>query len=75
MEGENLKFVYYNDTGREVSIHPATELHGTKCDMSTIQHLEMRTFILPENTYPWVKIWDYGEKRGLSILVSPESEE
>lgn len=75
MEGENLKFVYYNDTGREVSIHPATEVHGTKCDMSTIQPLEMRTFILPENTYPWVKMWDYGEADGLSILVSPESEE
>ena len=74
MEGKNLKFVYYNDTGREVSIHPATEIHGTKCDMSPIKPLEMRTFNLPENTYPWVKMWDYGEKHGLSILVSPERE-
>lgn len=59
-----MKFVYYNDT----------EVHGTKCDMSTIHPLEERTFILPENTYPWVKMWDYGE-RGLSILVSPQSGE
>ena len=68
-----MKFVYYNDTGRVVSIHPATEVHGTKCDMSTIHPLEERTFILPENTYPWVKMWDYGEEHGLSILVSPQS--
>lgn len=70
-----MKFVYYNDTGREIGIHPATKEHGTKCDMSTIQPLEERTFILPdEYTYPWVKMWDYGEKRGLSILVSPRKE-
>lgn len=67
-----MKLKYYNDTGREVSIHPATELHGIKCDMSVIKPLEERTFYLPENTYPFVKMWDYGEKNGLSILVSPE---
>lgn len=68
-----MKFEFYNDTGRDVSIHPATETHGTKCDMSTINPFESRTFTLPEATYPWVKMWDYGEKHGLSILVSPKS--
>lgn len=63
------KFAYYNDTQRKVTIHSATEFHGTKCDMSTIQHGEIREFILPEGTYAWVKMWDYGSN--LSILVSP----
>ncbi len=66
-----MKFVYFNDTKREVNIHPATKMHGTECNMGTIKPLEERTFILPEGTYPWVKMWDYGEKIGLSILISP----
>lgn len=65
MEGKNLEFVYYNDTGREVNTHPATEAYGTKCDMSIIYPLEERTFILPENTCPWVNMCDYGEKQFL----------
>lgn len=69
-----MKFKFYNDTGREVSIHPATENNGINCDMSVIKPLEERTFFLPEKTYPWVKMWDYGEKKGLSILVSPQSD-
>ena len=68
------KFVYFNDTKRIVSIHPATQTHGTECDMSGIQPLEVRKFTLPEGTYAWVKMWDYGEKHGLQILVSPMSE-
>ena len=28
-----MKFVYFNDTGREVLIHPATKIHGTVCAM------------------------------------------
>ncbi|MFD1447947.1 hypothetical protein [Oceanobacillus profundus] len=70
-----MKFIYCNDTGREVSIHPATESHGVECDMATIKPLEERTFHLPENTYPWVKMWDYGEKHGLSLLVSAPKDE
>ncbi|MFS0819563.1 hypothetical protein ABC382_22095 [Lysinibacillus sp. 1P01SD] len=62
-----MKIVYFNDTGREISIYPATEVHGTKCDMPTIYPLDERT-ILPENTYPWVKMWDYRQEHGLSIL-------
>jgi hypothetical protein len=60
------KFSYFNDTGREVNIHPATEGHGTTCDMSVIKPLEIREFHLPEGTYPWVKQWSNG-----TILVSP----
>lgn len=66
-----MKFKYYNDTERVVYIHPATFIHGCKGDEAPIKPLEERLFILPEGTYPWVKMWDYGEKRGLQILVSP----
>ncbi|HZH61966.1 MAG TPA: hypothetical protein VEY70_20840 [Metabacillus sp.] len=69
-----MKFIFYNDTGREVIIHPATEIQGTKCDMSVIKPLEERTFYLPENTYPSVKMWDYGERNGLSIFVLPQQD-
>lgn len=71
LEGVHVKFVYFNDTNRKVTIHPATEIHGTKCDMSPIQPLEQRIFYLPKDTYAWVKMWDHGEKGGLVILVSP----
>lgn len=70
-----MKFVYYNDTNRPVSIHPATIIHGCDVDMTVIKPLEERSFSLPKGTYPWVKMWDYGEKGGLQILVSPHSEE
>ncbi|ULL13985.1 hypothetical protein DVH26_05705 [Paenibacillus sp. H1-7] len=68
-----MKFVYYNDTGRIVKIHPASVLHGCDVDESPIQPLEERVFLLPANTYPWVKMWDYGQDQGLSILVSPRT--
>lgn len=69
-----MKFKYFNDTGRIVSIHPATFIHGCKGDSNPIEPLEERLFILPENTYPWVKMWDHGEKGGLVILVSPSTD-
>jgi hypothetical protein len=28
-----IKFLFYNDTGREVSVHLATKEHGVNCDM------------------------------------------
>ncbi len=61
-------------TGRDISVNPATELHGTKCDMEVIKPLEERVFYLPPNTYSQVKMWDYGEKLGQSILVSPQQD-
>ena len=65
-----MKFLFNNDTGREISVHPATKEHGINCDMSVIKPLEERLFNLPDNSIPWVKLWDYGERGGLSILVS-----
>lgn len=67
------KFAFYNDSNRLVSIHPATITHGCEVDMDGIQPGEVRVFTLPEGTYAWTKFWDYGEKFGLQILVSPIS--
>ncbi|PRT15170.1 hypothetical protein C6353_21360 [Bacillus toyonensis] len=60
-----MKFKYYNDTVRTVYIHPVTFIHGCKGDEIPIKILEERLLILLEYAYPWVKMWDYGEKRGL----------
>ena len=65
-----MKFIYFNDTGRRVSIHPATFSHGCIGSTEPIKPWEQRVFELPDGTFPWVKMWDYGEN-GLSILVSP----
>lgn len=65
-----MKFQYFNDTNRMVSIHSASFLDGCTADMNEIAPLTTCTFHLPDGTYPWVKMWDYGEL-GLSILVSP----
>ena len=73
-KGDNdIKFIYFNDTGRKVIIHPATFLHGCTGSSEPIKHLEQRLFELPAGTFPWVKMWDYGEI-GLSILISPIKE-
>lgn len=50
-----MKFKFFNDTGREVNIHPATQMNGCQCEISKIKQLEIRTFILPDGTYPWEK--------------------
>ncbi|PFB33643.1 hypothetical protein CN392_17900 [Bacillus cereus] len=60
-----MKFKYYKDTGRTVCIYPATFIHGCKGGGTPIKPLEERLLILLEGTYPWVKMWDYGEERGL----------
>ncbi|KAB7664145.1 hypothetical protein F9279_23090 [Bacillus sp. B1-b2] len=51
-------------TKRVVNIYAATTLHGCQCESSPIQHGEVRTFILPDGTYPMVKMWDYGASSG-----------
>lgn len=66
-----MKIKYYNDTGRVVSIHPATFSNGCTGNPNPIQPLEEREFKLPIGTYPWIKMWDDGEKVGLMILISP----
>ena len=65
-----MKLVYFNDTGRLVRIHPATLLHGCIVKKEPIKPLEEREFILPDHTFPWIKMWD-NQELGLSILVSP----
>lgn len=67
-----IKFEYFNDTKRIVSVHPGTFSHGCQCEQTKIEPLEIATFHLPEGTYPWVKMWDYGEEHGLQLLVSPK---
>ncbi|MFS0558991.1 hypothetical protein [Brevibacillus sp. 179-C9.3 HS] len=70
-----MKFKYYNDTGRMISIHPATKAGGVECEMDIIKPLEERTFHLPHGTYPWVKMWDHGGEGGLFILVSAQTDD
>lgn len=65
-----MKFEFYNDTKRTIGLHPATESHGTKCNMDSIKHMEIRVFEVPEGTHPWVKLWDHGDEHGLIMLVS-----
>lgn len=67
-----MKFKYFNDTKRIITIHPGTFIHGCTGDSKPIKHLEERVFNLPEGTYPSVKMWDYGNQYGLQILVSPQ---
>lgn len=66
-----MKFVFMNDTGQNIGIHPGTEHHGVRCDKTSIKPGEQVEFWLPDGTYPWVKMWDHG-RNGLWILVSTE---
>ncbi|WP_227939996.1 hypothetical protein [Alkalihalobacillus deserti] len=47
-----MKFIYFNDTGRKVNIHPATFSHGCTGSSEPIKPLEQRVFELPEGTFP-----------------------
>lgn len=67
-----MKFVYFNETRRLVSIHPATIYHGCEVNLDAIKPLEERVFTLPEGTYAHVRMWNMGEN--LEILVVPRSE-
>jgi hypothetical protein len=62
------KFVFYNDTGAIIHIHPGTNISGVNCEIGAIRPLETRVFHLPIHTYPFVKMWDYDDL-GMSILV------
>lgn len=68
-----MKVVYFNDTGKEINIHPGTLSHGTKTSSEPIQPLEERVFELPEGTYPWIKMWDHNGQ--LSIFVSGKQDD
>lgn len=68
-----MKIVYFNDTGKEINIHPGTLSHGTKTSSEPIQPLEERVFELPEGTYPWIMMCEYGGQ--LSIFVSGKQDD
>ncbi|MFP7487290.1 hypothetical protein SFC65_24355 [Priestia filamentosa] len=67
--------IYHNHTNRNVTIHTATFEHGCTADKNGIAANETCAFTLPNGTFPWVKMWDYGiddgVDRGLMVLVSP----
>ncbi|NRG33955.1 hypothetical protein [Niallia circulans] len=63
-----MKLKFFNDTGRIVTIHQATYEHVCYVDNSdAIMPLQERLFFLPDGT----KLWDYGARNGLQLLVSP----
>ncbi|MGG0720140.1 hypothetical protein ABE096_21540 [Robertmurraya massiliosenegalensis] len=68
-----MNLIFFNDTRRLVRIHPATISHGCKVNKEPINPLEDRVFVLPEGSFPWVKMWDNAQL-GLTILVSPMKE-
>lgn len=58
-----MKFVYFNDTRKQVYIHPATFDAGVWTsfdDKHVIAPLETQTFYMLEGNYPFVKMWDHG---------------
>lgn len=62
-----MKIVYFNDTGKEINIHPGTLSHGTQTSTEPIKPLEERVFELP-GTYPWIMMCEHDGQ--LSIFVS-----
>ena len=63
-----MKYTYFNDTKRNVYLHPATECRKIKCSMEVIKPLEAREFIISGGYDIWTKMWDNGD-RGLTLLV------
>lgn len=65
-----MKFSFYNDTGRLVSIHPATKQY---CNYyrDQIEPDDISTFTFPINCDPWMQLWDYGDM-GLQILIQSD---
>jgi hypothetical protein len=45
-----MKFIYFNDTGRKVTIHPATFSQGFSGSSEPIKPLEQRVFELPDGS-------------------------
>lgn len=65
------KFIYFNNTDKLVSIHPATLKHGCEVDLEAIKPGEHRLFLLPEGAYPWLRMFEYSTH--FEILVSPHN--
>lgn len=54
-------FIFFNDTQKDIFIHSAVRLHGIQYEgESTIKHLEAKTFYLPLDYVPMVKMWSNG---------------
>lgn len=66
-----MRFDFFNDTGREVRIHPATFDSGCEVNAEKIQPLETRTFSLPAGTFPSMKLWDHGDFLMIFVWSSP----
>lgn len=68
-------FFYYNDTGRSVKIHPGTDVKVKFENDGPIEHGKTLKFSYPKKFSPLIKMWDYGEKHGLQIIVMLVDEE
>lgn len=66
--GEYVALSYYNDTEKDITIHPASYKYDELNYRKVLKAGEMREFFLPIGTTPWLKIWeDYGE---ITLLIS-----
>jgi hypothetical protein len=60
------KYLFFNDTGKIISIHPETQESGiiveknNKNYENVIYPLELVVFTAPEGKIPIMKLWDYG---------------
>lgn len=71
-----MKFVYFNDTKRQVYVHPATIDSGVEVEGSgAIAPTTTKTFYLPEGTYPWVKMWDHGSYLEIFVRAVKDGDE
>lgn len=56
------KIQFYNDSGKEIRIHPGTKVHGIVVDMNPIKHGEVRVFESPDkDDVITIKQWSDGE--------------
>lgn len=71
---ELQKFMFLNDTKRDVTIHPGVRIHGIRYEGDTvIKHLEVKTFYLPSHYVPLIKMWDYDTNLSIMILNGASS--
>lgn len=55
---ELQRFMFFNDTKEDIQIHSGVRIHGIRYDGdSCIKPLEVKTFYLPVDYVPLVKMW------------------
>ncbi|MFD2215318.1 hypothetical protein [Metabacillus endolithicus] len=70
-----MKFKFFNDTGRIVTIHPATYEHGCYVDNRDAIMPLQRTLIYSAKPVPISSSnYGYGARNGLHLLISPIEE-